>query len=449
VLTSLPHVPRALLAIAAALSLVAVLTVPADARQGPPGHAAAAQRHEVWMLDQGTDLIHVVDSHRHQETATIDVSPAGLQDAGFEHAPTGETTVPHMIDFDPQERFAFVAATAGGVTIVIDAHTKRVVEVLPTGAGSHMAAVTPDGTAAWVAVIGDQELVEIELDLDRRRPSFAIGRTLDVPALLADLEDDLGFDYPSARPVCHQYSPDSSEAWITLGPSWNQGGLVILDLETGELSHGFDPDEVRANCGISVTEDRALANWSGVVVEGEDTDGETYVFDRQARTLERTIPAQGTDTHGLRLAPDGGTYWQVNRGSGEVLLLAAEDLAVTATDLALDAPDILDFSPDGATVYVTQRGPSPRSGAIHAATGADPGVVVIDAATQQVTTTLRPAVIRDTEGEVLNDVHGVGVRTSSPGDRGQSQAERARRPAVVPARTDRGAGGFHCGLPAA
>jgi hypothetical protein len=122
---------------------------------------------------------------------------------------------------------------------------------------------------------------------------------------------------------------------------------------------------------------------------------------------------------------------------------------VTTTDLVLDAPDILDFSPDGSTVYVTQRGPAPRSGAIHAASGDDPGVVVIDAATQEVSTILRPAEVRDTDGKVLNDVHGVGVRRSSPGDRGQTQAERVRRPAVVPTRTDGDASGFHCGLPAA
>jgi DNA-binding beta-propeller fold protein YncE len=462
VLTSLPHVPRVLLAIAAALSLVAVLTVPADARQGPPGHATAAQRHEVWMLDQGTDLIHVVDSHRYQETATIDVSPSALRDADFPAAPTAPRTVPHMIEFDSQERYAFIASTVGGVTIVVDAHTKQVVEVLPTGAGTHMAAVTPDDSAVWVAVIGtpgrvadgSQKLVEIPLRLDQRRPSFAIGRTLPTRDLLEDVETRYadgweGATFPSFSPVCHQYSPDSKEAWITFGPSWNQGGLAVLDLASGELSAAFDPREVKANCGISVTEDRALANWSGAVVSGGDSDGETYVFDREEKQLLRTIDTEGTDTHGLRLTPDGTTYWQVNRNSGNVQTIDASSFVLTETGLTLDTPDILDYSPDGSTVYVTQRGPSPRSGAIHAASGDDPGIAVVDTATARVLTTIRPPTVVDTAGVVQNDVHGVGVRTSSPGDRGQTQAERVRRPAVVPTRTDGDASGFHCGLPAA
>jgi DNA-binding beta-propeller fold protein YncE len=473
VLTSLPHLPRALLAIAAALSLVAVLTVPADARQGPPAHAAAA-RHEVWMLDQGTDLVHVLDSHRYQETATIDLSPEALQRAGFAHAPTGAATVPHMIDFDPQERFAFIAATAGGATIVVDTHTKRVVEVLPTGPGSHMAAVTPDGTTAWVSVIGPtgdgadlkdttgRQLVEITFDPSARRPAFEIGTVLPIGELLGDEATT----YPSLAPVCHQYSPDGREAWITLGPGSSQGGLIVLDLESHELTQAFDPDVVQANCGLSLTDDLAVANWSGEVVAGADTNGETYVFDRRGDepTLVATIRARGTDTHGLRLTPDGETYWQVNRNSGDVELLATADLLAladlpeaerpslrtTATGLVLDAPDILDFSPDGATVYVTQRGPSPRSGAVHSATGSDAGVVVIDAASEAVLTTLRPPTVREEGSDrILNDVHGVGVRTTTPGERGQAQAERAQRPAVVPARADRDAAGFHCGLPSA
>ena len=95
--------------------------------------------------------------------------------------------------------------------------------------------------------------------------------------------------------MCHQFTPDSREAWITLGPGWNQGGLIVLDLASGTLvpQAAFDPAVVKANCGLSVTEDRALANWCGRVVAGDDSDGEWYVFDRGTKELLDTRPSGG------------------------------------------------------------------------------------------------------------------------------------------------------------
>ncbi len=401
------------------------------------------------MLDQGTDLIHVHESRRLREVAAIDVSPAALRDAGFADAPTGPATVPHMIEFDSKDRYAFVASTGGAVTIVIDARRKQVVEVLATGAGSHMAAVTPDDSAVWVAAIGAQELVEIPLDLDARLPTFEIDRRLPVGELLEQTERDEGWEFPSYSPVCHQFSPDSEEAWVTLGPGWNQGGLFVLDLAEGEVTAAWDPSEVKANCGISVTEERAVANWSGKVAEGEDTEGEWYVFDRLGKDLLDTRDAEGFDAHGVRLTPDGSSYWMVNRLSSNAIVVDAETFEVTRRiDDVADTPDILDYSPDGSLVYITQRGPNPRSGAVHAASGDEPGVAVIDTATGERSAFIAPPTVEDTDGVVRNDVHGIGVRTTAPGEQGQARAEQTRRPKVVPARFEPADPGVHCSLPA-
>jgi DNA-binding beta-propeller fold protein YncE len=368
-------------------------------------------RGEVWSLDQGTDLIHVYDALDHERRVEIDVSPEVLAADGFEHAPAGDATVPHMIEFDSRERFAFVAATAGAVTIVIDTHAKEVVEVLPTGAGSHHAAVTPDDAAVWVAAIGEQEMVEIELTLDGDDPVFTIERRLAVAELLGDVEDEAGWEFPSYAPVCHQFSRDSSEAWVTLGPAWDQGGLFVLDLESGTASAAFDPEEVRANCGVSVTDEHAVVNFSGQVVEGDDTEGEWYVFDRESRALLHTESSRGLDAHGLRLDPAGERYWMVNRGSDNALVVdAATFEVVREVDDIADAPDILDFSPDGELLYISQRGPNPRSGAIHAAAGSQPGVAIVDTETDETVAVLEPPTLTDADGEVLNDVHGVAVR---------------------------------------
>jgi DNA-binding beta-propeller fold protein YncE len=374
---------------------------------------------EVWSLDQGTDLIHVFNASSNERIVEIDVSPTALADAGFDAAPTGPITVPHMIEFDSRERYAFVASTAGGVTIVIDTAAKEVVEVLPTGAGTHMAAVTPDDSAVWVAAIGAQRMVEIPLDLGQDEPRFAIGRSLDVGELLEPIEEANDWTYPSYGAVCHQFTPDSSEAWVTLGPGWNQGGFFVLDLESGTATHGWDPEVVKANCGVSVTGEQVLANWSGAVVgPGEDTNGEWYVFDTDSKDLLRTEDARGFDAHGLRLTPDGSAYWQVNRISDNALVIDADSLEVIAEyeDFA-DTPDIIDYSPDGSLIYVSQRGPAPRSGGVHAAAGSEPGVAVIDTATGDRVAFLGTDTIEEEpsadhpDGRILNDVHGLGVRT--------------------------------------
>jgi DNA-binding beta-propeller fold protein YncE len=368
-------------------------------------------RGEVWSLDQGTDLIHVYDARSRERKVEIDVSPQTLAASGFEHAPTGDATVPHMIEFDSRERFAFIAATAGAVTIVIDTHTREVVEVLPTGAGSHHAAVTPDDTAVWVAAIGGRQMVEIGLTLGGDEPGFAIERRLDVAELLGDLEDEAGWEFPSYAPVCHQFSPDSGEAWVTLGPAWDQGGLFVLDLTSGTATAAFDPEEVRANCGVSVTDEHAVVNFSGQVVEGDDTEGEWYVFDRESRALLHTESSRGFDAHGLRLDPAGEQYWMVNRASDNGLVVDAVTFEVVREiDDIADAPDILDFSPDGRLLYISQRGPNPRSGAIHAAAGSQPGVAIVDTQTDETVEVLEPPTVTDEDGDVVNDVHGVAVR---------------------------------------
>jgi len=428
---------------------------------------------EVWVLDQGTDRIHVYDGDdAFAELVSIDVRPQTLRDLGFDAAPSGAFTVPHMIEFDSQQRYAFVASTAGGVTIVIDARSKQVVDVLATGPGSHMAAVTPDDSAVWVAVIGTpgrsdtrpnpadpdgdpipalaRTMVEIPLDLDAASPTFAIGRTLHLADLVAPLEAANDWEYPSYSPVCHQYTSDSSQAWITLGPGWNQGGLVVLDLASGTLvtQAAFDPAEVKANCGVSVTDERVLVNWSGRVAPGDDTNGEWYVIDPDTYEVLATRDTEGFDAHGVRLTRDGSSYWQVNRNSGNALVIDADTLEVTSriADIA-DAPDILDFSPDGRLVYITQRGPSPRSGAIHAASGQQPGVAVVEVATGRRLGVLTQAPVTDGEGRLVNDVHGIGVRVA--GDQDTLPEQASVTTASFDARVvDPASFGVHCSLPA-
>jgi sugar lactone lactonase YvrE len=347
--------------------------------------------------------------------AVIDVSPVALRDVLPSFEPASGRTVPHMIDFDSSHRFAFIAATAGGATIIIDTVSREVVAVLETGPGTHMAAVTPDDSAVWVAVIGARQLVEIPLDLSATDPEFAVGRVIDVEELLATT----GFEFPSASPVCHDYDAQG-RAWITLGPGQSQGGLFVLDPTSGSVVHAFDPDVVRANCGIGFSADgkRAIANWSGTFgADVVDTEGEWYVVDTTSFEVLQTSTSAGVDAHGVRITPDGREFWQVNRGTGNGLRIDARTFAVLGPIDAGATPDILDFSPDGRFAYITQRGPNPLSGDPHVARGTLPGVLVVDVATGEAVTRLDPPTVTGAEGQVLNDVHGIGVRPRSGGER--------------------------------
>ncbi len=434
--TTVPHRRTTSLVLGVAL-LAAAVGAPAGAQDtGPPAGLPSSAPHEVWMLDQGTDLIHVLDE-RGDDIATIDVAPAALAAGDFQHTPGGDATVPHMIDFDSAHRFAFVAATAGAATIVIDAEAKEVVEVLGTGGGSHMAAVTPDDSAVWVAALGTDQLVEIVLDLDA--PSFEIDTALDVADLLAeteasnagwrpvdpDVDPTADFAYTSYSPVCHQYSvteDGATEAWVTLGPGWRDGALFVIDLDADPpaVTAAWDPSEVKANCGIDISPDgqHAVANWSGQVSDGPgvaDTDGEWYVIDVASKELLQTDSARGLDAHGLRFSPDGKRLWAVNRNSDNGLIINARTFKVVRDIPAIaDTPDILDFSPDGRLVYVSQRGPEPISGAPHAASGTQPGVAVMHAPSGRTLRVFEPEVVHGADDKVLNDIHGLGVRPLGP-----------------------------------
>jgi DNA-binding beta-propeller fold protein YncE len=396
----------ALIAVVAVLAVIAVAVGLLTRDTATP--------HEVWSLDQGTDRIHIYND-AHDQVAVIDVSPAALRTVlpGFD--PASGRTVPHMIDFDSEHRFAFIAATAGGATIVIDAAERSVVAVLETGPGTHMAAVTPDDAAVWVAVIGARRMVEIPLDLTSSTPRFEIGRVVDVEPLLAGS----GFDFPSFAPVCHDYD-QQGRAWVTLGPGMTQGGLFLFDPVEATLVHAFDPTVIRANCGIGFTADgsRAITNWSGIFgADIQDGEGEFYIFDTSSLELVLSASSAGVDAHGVRLSADGREFWQVNRGTSDGLRIDARTFEVLGTLDAGATPDILDFSPDGRFVYVTQRGPNPLSGDPHVARGTRPGLLVMDATTGEHLLRLDPPVATDADGNVLNDVHGVGVRRTSGRER--------------------------------
>jgi hypothetical protein len=125
------------------------------------------------------------------------------------------------------------------------------------------------------------------------------------------------------------------------------------------------------------------------------------------------------DSHGIALTGTGAYAWVMDRHKDVVEVLATRDDAHAGT-IALNgpltsnaAPDLTDTSPDGGLVFVALRGPTPLSGDPHNATGATPGLGLIEVTGGGRTGRLR-SIIRLTnvgdDGVERADPHGLRVR---------------------------------------
>ncbi len=399
---SIPAVPgrscfRTLRALAvSALACFGLLAACADGEATPEGAdvgpegAAVEAAFEIWAMDQGTHIIHIFDPE-FNETATIDLGARGAE-------------VPHMIEFTSDHRYAFVANPATGNTAVIRAQDREVVALLDTGPRTHHAAVAPDDRRVLVSVIGagdvawDGKLVEIEVDLENE--FFTLGRELLVAEdpLFAERSDDF---LETGGAVCMDFTADGRIGYVTLGPGLDEGGVVVVDLESMELIEVFGPDEVRANCGTILSPDGGHM----YLVGGDADVGVWYAVDTDTHTPVHQGESHGHDAHGSWVTPDGSEYWLVNRvTSNAVIIDTRTHEVIEEIEWVGKTPDIVSMSPDGRHAYITLRGPNPVT-MPHVAVGETPGFSVFDIATREKLRLVEPA-----RGNPASDFHGIAVR---------------------------------------
>lgn len=354
-----------------------------------PEQEVGAHDHEIWTLDQGTDRlwIHSPDMDVLEE---IDLSEYGVE-------------VPHMIDFSSDHDYAFIASMHSGDVTIMRTEDREVVEILETGPRTHMAGVAPDDSRVLVDVIGedgehrDGEVVEVLLDLENE--SFEIDRRL---TLAEDpLLRERSGDFNDTAPICHHYNADGSDAYITLGPGLEDGGLLILDTEAFELRRAWGPEELTVNCGTMPTRDGRYMFVNG----GGPETGKWYVLDMETREVIHEDDSRGIDAHGVWPTPDGEEMWMVNRVTDNAIIIDTETFEVIdEMDFVGETPDILGMSPDGRHAYLTLRGPNPVS-APHVAEGTTPGFAVVDVPARELV-----HVKEFDRGNEDSDPHGIAVR---------------------------------------
>ncbi|QSG02687.1 hypothetical protein [Natranaeroarchaeum sulfidigenes] len=196
--------------------------------------------------------------------------------------------------------------------------------------------------------------------------------------------------FASASPVCHDYTHDG-EAYVTLGPSYADGGLIVFDPESFEITEEF-PD-IPANCGTLAhpTEEKFYVNAGSADTEEADGAGDWWVFDTESHEMiGDTRSTEGYDAHGVMFTPDNEELWMVNRDTDDGVIIDPEtDEVIEEIDEVGESPDILAASPDGEFMFASTRGPEEYSGP-HAIAGTEPGVAVIDVESRELVEVVEP-----------------------------------------------------------
>lgn len=367
--------------------------------------------YEVWAFDQGTDTGYVYlgdEEGRLELDAEVDLG--AVTDAD-------DHLTPHMVDFNSTHEYAAVACTTGARTLVFRTADREIVAEIETGAGTHFAGFTPNDGCIHVDVIGEEKLVRIDADLDSETFSYDSELVVAEDPVYADRAEE----FESSSPICHDYD-GNGYSYHTLGPGIDGAGVVVVDVERFAIEAVFAPDEIRANCGTLADPDRdRLFLTGGAPSNHEETGGvsEWYVLDTNTRApidhdgavvegeIDREAVArefEGADAHGFWLTDD--ELFVVNRETDDGVVVDPDTLEVVAeVDDYGTAPDILWGTPADEFLFATLRGPEPRSGDPHAATGETPGFSVFDPSAREVVDVVEPA-----PDDPDSDFHGIGGR---------------------------------------
>ena len=399
----------------------------------PEVESEDAAQYEIWALDQGRDNIHIYErgdgDDEFDHVDEIDVNDLeGVPDEGV---------VPHMIDFSANYEYAAVACTAGARTLVFRTEDRELVGNVETGPGSHMAGFAPGDEYIHVDVIGEEKIVRVDADLENE--AFEMVDYIE----LHENETVAEAGIESGAPICHQYD-SSGRSLHTLGPSYHDGALVIVDHEEFTVERAYSGDDLPTNCGTMPhpTEDKFYLT-AGLPSDPDAEEGtldyegvgDYYVYDTaNDEILVDGESTEGIDAHGFWFTPDGEELWVLNRETNDGVIVDPEtDEVIDEIDAygehqsenpdERDAPDIMWSSPDGEYMFVTLRGPEPVSGDPHASTGVIPGFSVLDVESREIVDVIEPDPIADYSDEDLEDddvptpdFHGIGVRPTADVD---------------------------------
>jgi YVTN family beta-propeller protein len=286
--------------------------------------AAGGEGGEVWLTSQGTSrlfILHGGDGRGSIETVML---PPG--------------TGPHITTFSPDGQYAYVAGMGNGDLVILNAGTRQVVSTLNLGgAGTHQARPSPDGSFLLVAQIGSMSLVKVAVDT--ATGSWSVADRLSLTSL-------------GKAPICTVFRDDGARAYVSMLPD----GIAIVDVPTMTLLGTLSTDGFVA-CGMVKSHDGGT-----ITIAAGGSGGHLYRLDTATDTLSDAGAVGAADWHSFNMSVNEKVGFGSSPRSDQLFLLDLQGPTVnTLGALNLDpTPGLGNDQPDaiavqGDTVFVSLR----------------------------------------------------------------------------------------------
>lgn len=239
----------------------------------------------------------------------------------------GEYRRPHGLSF-LDERRALVTAETNKALLEVDVETGKVAGAVPTGQEvSHMVAVTPDGSRAFVANIGSGSVTAVDLKAKKHLKDIRTGDGAEGIAV----------------------TPDGRQVWVT-----NRAADTVTVVDAATL----EPLGSLPSAAFPI---RAEATPDGKrVLVSNAKSGDLAVFSTADRTLERRIPLELTAKEtegrlmgdfgnssvpiGIEIAPDGKRAYVAHANADQISIVDLESWKRVGALTAGKEPDGMGYS---------------------------------------------------------------------------------------------------------
>lgn len=225
----------------------------------------------------------------------------------------GEYPRPHGAFFLPGDSIVAVTSEASRTVVLVQPFRGEIVAAIPTRAdGSHMVAVTGDGTTLYTGDIGEGTVSRLDV------ASRSKTRNYRVPA----------------QPEAITVSEDGSQLWVG---SNAEGYVSVVDTETGEVDSTLSGFQWPYR--ILILEERDL-----VVIPDLRRSVVRFVDYDERRDIE-TLSLPGEGPQGVFATPDGETLFLSLSASGQVAVIDLDTREIVRRIDVGPTPDGIGWSP--------------------------------------------------------------------------------------------------------